>query len=133
MNARSFHLIFKQLRGETGLTQKELAPVLGVSVSLIAMWETGQRLPSPELYEQIADYFNVDIDYLYGRTNIRRKIGFDADGNEHRSLSADQAALLADYDKLNSAGKAKVREYASDLTEQKKYTEDAPSSGEKLA
>lgn len=27
------------------------------------MWEMGERFPSKELYEQIADFFNVDIDY----------------------------------------------------------------------
>ena len=133
MNARSFRLIFKQLRSETGLTQKELAQALGVSVSLIAMWETGQRLPSPELYEQIADYFNIDIDYLYGRTGVRKKIGFDADGNEHRALSPDQSVLLSFYDQLNSVGKEKARDYISDLVGNPKYTEDIESSAEKMA
>lgn len=27
------------------------------------MWEMGERFTSKELYEQIADFFNVDIDY----------------------------------------------------------------------
>lgn len=60
-----------------------MAKELSVSKSTIAMWETGKRLPSPELYEQIADYFNVDIDYLYGRTNIRKKFHYDNQGNEY--------------------------------------------------
>lgn len=133
MNARSFHLIFKKLRSEKNMTQREIAAALGVSVSLIAMWETGQRLPSPDLYEQIADYFNVDIDYLYGRSGVRRMISFDADGHELRSLTPDQEDLLRSYEQLNASGKEKVREYAADLSEQKKYTKDTALPGEKMA
>ena len=62
-----FSMIFQKLRSEAGLKQEEMAQKLGVSKSTIGMWETGKRLPSPELYEQVADYFNVDIDYLYGQ------------------------------------------------------------------
>ena len=47
------------------------------------MWETGQRLPSVEKYEEIADYFNVDMDFLYGRTSIKRKTLFDESGSEY--------------------------------------------------
>lgn len=127
MNVKDFKNIFKMLRKEHGYTQKDTAAKLGVSISTIGMWETGQRLPSPELYEQIADFFNVDIDYLYARTDIRQKIHFDADGNAQRTLSPDQEELLTYYDKLNSSGKQKVREYASDLSEQKKYIEPESS------
>lgn len=42
-------------------------------------------------------------------------------------LSPDQEELLAYYDKLNASGKQKVRDYASDLTEQKKYIEPESS------
>ena len=78
-----FKNIFLSLRNEKKYNQETMAKELSVSKSTIAMWETGKRLPSPELYEQIADYFNVDIDYLYGRTNIRKKIHYDNEGNEY--------------------------------------------------
>lgn len=73
------------VRGERalrGLTQDGLAKELGVSKSTVAMWEIGERLPSKELYEQLADLFNVDIDYLYGRTGIKKKCHFTEDGEE---------------------------------------------------
>lgn len=78
-----FKNIFLSLRNEKKYSQETMAKELSVSKSTIAMWETGKRLPSPELYEQIADYFNVDIDYLYGRTNIRKKFHYDNQGNEY--------------------------------------------------
>lgn len=75
--------IIKKLRSEKNLTQKQLAEEIGVSKSTVAMWETGDRKPSRELLEQVADYFNVDMDYLYGRTCIRKARLFDEDGNEY--------------------------------------------------
>lgn len=133
MNVRDFENIFKLLRKEANLTQKEAAQKLGVSGSTIAMWETGQRLPSPELYEQISDFFNVDIDYLYGRTAIRQKVRFDADGNMQRTLSPDQEELLSDYDKLNIEGKDEARKQVRNLTKISDYTQDTASSGKKMA
>lgn len=82
-----FPAIIKKLRLEKGLGQEQLAEEMNVSRSTVGMWETGKRLPSKELYEQLADYFNVDIDYLYGRTNIRKARHFDSDGNEYISTS----------------------------------------------
>lgn len=77
--------IIKKLRSEKNLTQQQLAEEIGVSKSTVAMWETGDRKPSRELLEQVADYFNVDMDYLYGRTCIRKARLFDEDGNEYVS------------------------------------------------
>ena len=38
------------------------------------MYERGERQPNFEVLEMIADFFNVDIDYLLGRTNKTTKI-----------------------------------------------------------
>lgn len=65
----NFQSVLKLLRKAHGLTQDELAKVLKVSRSAIGMYESGSREPDYETLEIIADYFNVDIDYLLGRTN----------------------------------------------------------------
>lgn len=65
----NFHNIFKLLRTSAGLTQVEMAKKLGISRSTIGMYETGAREPDFEILEKIADFFNVDIDYLLGRTD----------------------------------------------------------------
>ena len=65
----NFQNVFKQLRISSGLTQQEIADKLGISRSTIGMYETGAREPDYETLEMIADFFNVDIDYLLGRTN----------------------------------------------------------------
>ena len=78
-----FKDIILQLRLEKNFNQEELAKALNVSKSTVGMWEIGKRLPGPEKYEEIADYFNVDMDYLYGRTDIRKKFHYDQHGNEY--------------------------------------------------
>ena len=128
MSTKDFFKIFIALRKEKGLTQDELAQKLGISKSSVAMWETGQRLPSPDVYELIADYFNVDIDYLYGRTDIRQRVRFDESGNAQRTLLTDESQLLDAFDKLNSDGKQKVMTYLDDLLVNEKYKKDTESS-----
>ena len=64
-----FKNIFKELRKAAGLNQAEMAKRLGISRSTVGMYETGQREPDFETLEMIADFFNVDVDYLIGRTN----------------------------------------------------------------
>lgn len=63
-----FKNVFKRLRTSSKLTQAEMALKLGVSKSTISMYENGNREPDFETLEQIADFFNVDTDYLLGRT-----------------------------------------------------------------
>lgn len=58
----------KSLRQSANLTQSELADKLKVSASTISMYEVGERKPSFEVLEQIADFFNVDTDYLRGKS-----------------------------------------------------------------
>ncbi len=65
----NFPNIFKSLRQASGYTQQELSDRLGISRSRIGMYETGAREPDFETLEIIADFFNVDTDYLLGRTN----------------------------------------------------------------
>lgn len=64
-----FSAIFKALRTANGYTQEELADKLGINRSRIGMYETGRREPDFETTELIADFFNVDVDYLLGRTS----------------------------------------------------------------
>ena len=62
----------KKLREERGLNQIELANILHISASAIGMYETDKRDPSDELKMLIADFFDVSVDYLVGKTDIRK-------------------------------------------------------------
>jgi transcriptional regulator with XRE-family HTH domain len=66
---KAFKDVFKELRQSRDLTQTELAKQLKISRSTVGMYEAGNRVPHREDLENIADFFNVDIDYLLGRTD----------------------------------------------------------------
>jgi transcriptional regulator with XRE-family HTH domain len=70
----SFSVVLKQLRELEGLTQEELAKRLNISRSRLASYEQSQREPDLELLEIIADFFNVDLDYLLGRSSTTTRI-----------------------------------------------------------
>lgn len=63
----------KLLRRESGLSQMDFAKQLGLSKSSVNMYERGEREPSLETLEAIADYFNVDMDFLLGKSEHRSK------------------------------------------------------------
>lgn len=77
-----FGTVLKTLRTQHDLTQRQLGEALGVSESTIGMYERGHREPDFEMLETIADYFNVDMDYLTGRTDVQRKYTFTPIGDE---------------------------------------------------
>lgn len=62
-----FNKVFKELRKTRGYSQTDLSEKLDISRSSISMYENGNREPDFETLEKIADFFNVDIDYLLGR------------------------------------------------------------------
>lgn len=65
----NFSNTLQALRTESGLSQQQLADILKVSKSRISMYEQGRREPDLEMLIIIADYFDVSLDYLLGRTS----------------------------------------------------------------
>lgn len=60
------------LRKERGWNQQQLADKINVSQSTLAMWETDKRRPNTDALNDLADIFNVSLDFLMYRTNKRR-------------------------------------------------------------
>jgi transcriptional regulator with XRE-family HTH domain len=71
-----FNNRLKALREDNDLTQEELAKVFNITRSAIANYENAIREPDYSLLIKIADYFDVSLDYLLCRTNV--KIPFHA-------------------------------------------------------
>lgn len=65
-----FYNRLKNLRVENNLHQKDLAEILGFAQTTIANYEQGKRFPDEETLLKIADFFNVSLDYLLGRSEI---------------------------------------------------------------
>lgn len=71
----------RELRNYAKLTQQELSEKIGMSKSSVNMYERGEREPGLETLELIADFFNVDLDYLMGKTNIKKRNDFKNSDN----------------------------------------------------
>lgn len=92
----SFSDVFKYLRIRDGLSQRELAKKLKISPSAVGMYESGQRFPSREAEEQIADFFNVTIDFLRGKDEETVPIESDY-VRKFSSMSEDMQRRLLAY------------------------------------
>ena len=59
----------KELREGRRIYQRELAEILGMSFRGYQNYETGQSEPKLATLIALADYYQVSIDYLVGRTD----------------------------------------------------------------
>ena len=74
----------KELRAERNLTQQQLSEVLGVSLASILAWENDLRVPKKPFMDIICNYFNVDLNYLYGYSSVK---------NSYRSLNSNTRTI----------------------------------------
>ena len=58
----------KEIRKARGISQLKMALDLNTNQNTISRYETGEREPGIDELIKIADYFNVSVDYLIGRT-----------------------------------------------------------------
>lgn len=59
----------RTLRESMNLSQEKMAPIVGMKQSSINRYENGQSAPSFETLLRYADYFDVSLDYIFGRTD----------------------------------------------------------------
>lgn len=55
----------RSLRKGAGMTQKELADKLGVTITTVSRWEKGEYVPSPRCIKKLADMFGVNGADIY--------------------------------------------------------------------
>lgn len=107
------------LRKSNGLTRKALAEKFSISYSALSNYENNERFPDQEMLIKIADFFDVSVDYLLGRTNIKKAMPSIEDSsflpvmekledcditnknfiniNDIKNLSPQNQARIADY------------------------------------
>ena len=57
------------LRRARNITQVQLRDATGIDQALISKFKSGERVPPTEALVILADYFDVSIDYILGRTD----------------------------------------------------------------
>jgi len=93
---RMFGDIFKELRKEKKFSQEKISEELDISSSLVSKWENHQSTPAPEILSEIADYFEVSVDYLVGRSKYKN---VEAGNNELDNVLFSKAKELTDDEK----------------------------------
>lgn len=63
MNKKAIGQKLKELRGEK--TMKEISENIGISISALGMYETGQRVPNDNIKKALAKYFNTTVDAIF--------------------------------------------------------------------
>lgn len=91
----------KELRQLKGISQQQLADVITVSQQSINKYENHGVEPDISTLIKIAGYFNVSLDYLLGRTEIKEM----AEKTKLSELSEDEANLIKAYRLLNEKQK----------------------------
>ena len=81
----------KILRLVNNKTQKDIADYLGVTRQAIAYYEKGKRTPKPETWQKLANYFNVSVPYLRGKTTYEALNLSDKDIYNHVTEAMDRA------------------------------------------
>ena len=76
----------KELRKNSGKTQKEVFEETGIPIRSIQNWENGKRQINLESAKQLADYFGVDIAYLLGFDAVLKSVENKSDGDELLSV-----------------------------------------------
>lgn len=58
-----------QLQIEHKLLKKDIAEAVGISTMAYYRYESGKRLPDVAILIKLADFYNISIDYLLGRSD----------------------------------------------------------------
>ena len=90
----AFGDILKALREDNDLTQDELACVIKVTRQQISNYENKRYEPSIETMVNIADQFNVSLDFLCGRTKAKYNIALN---HNKEKLLNDIKKAIDDY------------------------------------
>lgn len=67
----------KEIRKEHKLTLDQLGEIAGVSKQFLSLVENGKKEPGKDTLRTICDYFNVDMDYVIGRSDVKNALNFE--------------------------------------------------------
>jgi len=107
----------KDERLKKNLKQSELADALFLNRSSISKYETGIQIPETPTLEKLAHYFEISIDYLLGKSNIRTYEILESDAirnsdkinipkeyeDKYKVTSRDKKQYLEEMKKANEA------------------------------
>lgn len=95
----------KLLRQKKGLSQQQLAEIIGVSQQSVYKYEKQNVEPELSVLISMADFFETSVDYLIGHSEVNHKI----EKIQPFELNAEEARLIKDYQKLTKSEKESIQ------------------------
>lgn len=101
----------KDLRDDKDKVQPEIADIIKMSNKQYARYERGEVDIPLEKALLLAEYYDVSLDYIAGRTNYKK-------GLNKSNLTPDETDILNKYHTLSDVRKAKITERLEMLCEE---------------
>lgn len=98
--------ILKKLREDKGITMKEVSDFTGMATSLISDYETGKKAMGMKVAIRFADYYQVSLDYIMGRTPVKKMATEQPDPFANIDVSALEKRIIKKYTKLDENARA---------------------------
>lgn len=112
----------KKIREERGLTKRELCEKTGISERAYLTYEFGEREPKIGVIQKLADFYDVSIDRLLGRDEIRSD--YIQRLADEQGLDSSQRSLLAAFCYSDEAGRDKLMKALMEVYEHKKKNDE---------
>ncbi|MBY6802802.1 helix-turn-helix transcriptional regulator [Clostridium botulinum] len=103
----------KELRSEKGVVQKDVANFLNITTSAYGFYEQGKRIPDTEIMIKLSNYFNVSLDYLLGKTNVKKSTVTSPNARNYTDDNEVTIALHSDveYDDLPDEARKEINNF----------------------
>lgn len=110
----------KDLREEKNVSMMQAAKDVNLPYTTYVNYEKNLREPNFETLIALANYFEVSVDFLIGRNNIRTYF-VDTHDSTNLKLNSKERAIICAYRELNEEGAEKVEEYIKDISSSGRY------------
>lgn len=114
----------RALREERKITQEDLGKILGTSHVTIGRYENGERIPKLDILIELANYFDVSLDYLLFRSDKKEVTSSKDKSNNLNLISDKNLSIVEDFNKLNEEGKKEAEKRVKELTSMPFYRAD---------
>lgn len=99
----------KEVRKSAGLTQKEVAAVVGVNQNTYSYWENGKTKIDSESLAKLSELFGVTTDFLLGKAPCKTTVD---SVNDKPAVRSDEEKLLGVYNSLDQESKTQLMSVA---------------------
>ena len=96
----------RELRRSKGLSQRELGNAIGTAQQTISRLEVGNYSPPVDLIINLAEYFDVSIDYLLGFSGYKYSFEYRQELDMHIEKNYE---MIKKYEKLGDVNKKTVQ------------------------